>query len=184
MMETTRHIACIVQWRQGKYNRIVTLSKHNNVATFCIAPGFGEFRAYEVTSGFIEATGSHPIIAEQVHIIEDDENPYCKPKNPWIFQPLLAYPCKVDMYLTKQIPNSSATMDIHIVQPANDEEGMSDKALLLRYNRQFGQISFSRLQDMVKIGIIPKRLRKFRIPMCSACLHSKATKNNGGVKKA
>ena len=53
---------------------------------------------------------------------------------------------------------------------------MSDEALLLRYHRQFGHISFSRLQDMASVGVIPKRLRKCRIPMCSACLYTKATK--------
>ena len=29
---------------------------------------------------------------------------------------------------------------------------------------------------MESVGVIPKRLRKFRIPMCSTCLYAKATK--------
>ena len=58
-------------------------------------------------------------------------------------------------------------MDIPIVQPPNDEEVISDEALLFRYHRKFGHISFSRLQNIAKIGIIPKRLNKYRIPMFS-----------------
>jgi hypothetical protein len=33
-----------------------------------------------------------------------------------------------------------------------------------------------KLQEMAKQGIIPRRLAKCRIPTCSACLYSKATK--------
>ena len=77
------------------------ISKHNNVATFWLAPGFREFEAYEATAGFHKASDSHPFIAEQVHIIENDETSYSKPANPWKSKPQQAHPRGVDMDLIK-----------------------------------------------------------------------------------
>ena len=64
------------------------LSKHNNAATLWLAPEFREFDAYEATTGFHKASYSHIFIYEEVHVIEDDEIPYCKPNNPWKGKPL------------------------------------------------------------------------------------------------
>ena len=59
------------------------LSKHNNVATFWLAPEFRKFEAYEATACFHKSSDSHLFIADQVHIIEEGETSYCKPANPW-----------------------------------------------------------------------------------------------------
>ena len=44
------------------------------------------------------------------------------------------YPCKVNVDLATQTINPSDNMNIYIVQPTKDKEGMSDEALLLRYH--------------------------------------------------
>ena len=80
------------------------------------------------------------------------------------------------MDLSQEIVNPQQHWAIPIVKPTQDEEGMSDEALLLRYHRQFRHISFSRLPDMADIGVIPKRLKDCRVPMCSAFLYANATK--------
>jgi hypothetical protein len=43
-------------------------------------------------------------------------------------------------------------------------------------HHQYGHISMRKLQEMAKQGILPKRLATCRIPTCSACLYSKATR--------
>ena len=159
------------------------LSKHNNFATFWLDPGFREFEVYDTNSSFHEATDSHPFIADQVQIIEEDEISYCNHDNPWKSEPHHAHPRKVDMDLTIYISIFSKHWNIPLLEPTIDEEGISDEALLLRYHRKFGHISFSRLQDMAKTGVIPKRLRKCRIPMCLAYMYSKATKRPWKGKK-
>ena len=103
-----------------------------------------------------------------MHIIEDDKTSYCKSTNPWKDKTPHDQPRKANMDLTQEMVNPQQYWAIPVVKPARDEEGMSNEALLLRYHRLFGHISFSRLQDIAKIGIIPKRLKKCRIPMCSA----------------
>ena len=80
------------------------------------------------------------------------------------------------MDLTQEMVNPQQHWIIPVVKPTQDEEGMPDESLLLRYHMQFGHISFSRLQDIARIGVIPKTLRKSRIHMYSACLYAKATK--------
>ena len=59
-----------------------------------------------------------------------------------------------------------------------DEEGRqpSDLAELLMAHHQYAHISMRKLQEMAKQGVLPKCLAKCRIPTCSACLYSKATK--------
>jgi hypothetical protein len=46
----------------------------------------------------------------------------------------------------------------------------------LTIHHQFGHISMRKIQEMARQGIVPRRLAKCRIPTCSACLYSKATK--------
>ena len=41
---------------------------------------------------------------------------------------------------------------------------------------RFQHISFSKLQEMARQGILPRRLAQCKIPTCSACLYGKATK--------
>ena len=134
-MEIINHQLSKLRWKQGKIKRTVILSKNNNVATFWLAPGFREFEAYEATADFNESSNSQPFIADQVHIIEESETSYCKSSNPWKSKPQQAHPRGVDMNLAKYKP--SKQWKIHMVEPTDNEDGMSDEALPLRYHRQF-----------------------------------------------
>ena len=62
---------------------------------------------------------------------------------------------------------SAATLDSVLEDPT---------AELLRQHYKFGHVSFRRLQEMAKQGILPKRLASCPIPVCSACLYGKGTK--------
>jgi hypothetical protein len=53
----------------------------------------------------------------------------------------------------------------------------------LNYHHQFGHVSFQQLKEMVKQGIIPKRLAKMQPPMCAACAYAKATQRPWEGKK-
>ena len=111
------------------------LSAISNVSTFWLAPRFREFEAYEAVADFTAETDSNSLISDQVHIIEDDEILCCKPTHSWKVQPQQDHPRKVSIDLTTQITNPSKNRDIPIVQPNNDEEGMTYEALLLRCHK-------------------------------------------------
>jgi len=46
----------------------------------------------------------------------------------------------------------------------------------MKLHHRFGHISFKRLQEMAKQGTVPMRLAKCPIPLCTACMFAKATK--------
>ena len=52
------------------------------MAALWLTPGFRKLEVYEANVGFNEATDSHPFIADQVHLIEEDDTSYCKPASP------------------------------------------------------------------------------------------------------
>ena len=54
----------------------------------------------------------------------------------------------------------------------------------LRYHHKFNRISPKRIQLMAKQGILPRRLAKCPIPVCTACLYGKATKRKWRDKNA
>ena len=136
-LEITNHVSSTLKWKQGKFTKTVMLNANSNIATFRLAPGFREFEVYEAVAVFTAATDSNPLIAEQVHIIDDDEIRYCKTTNPWKVRPKQHHPRTVDMDLNKHISNPSDDMNIPIVQPTKDEEVITDEALILTYHRQF-----------------------------------------------
>ena len=47
---------------------------------------------------------------------------------------------------------------------------------MLREHQRFNHIPFSKIQEMARQGILPRRLAKCAIPVCSACLYAKSTK--------
>ena len=150
------------------------LSKTTNVATFRLAPGYRNFEAYNAVAGFKEDDKLRPILCQEANIIEDDTNEYIKPANVW--QPSKAEPRQVTMDLNQSSPQLIAKGDIPIVDNEPDVANGNDSALLLRYHQMYGHISFQRIKDMARVGMIPKRLAKCMTPACSACLYAKSTR--------
>jgi hypothetical protein len=70
---------------------------------------------------------------------------------------------------------NSITSKTNIITDEEDQQP-SDLAELLMRHHQYGHISMRKLQEMARQDTIPKRLAKCRMPTCSACLYSKATK--------
>ena len=66
--------------------------------------------------------------------------------------------------------------------PHEEERHPTTEVELLRYHYDFGHLPFTKLQQMAKDGILPKRLAKCHIPVCSACQYDKAT-NKGMANK-
>jgi hypothetical protein len=67
----------------------------------------------------------------------------------------------------------------HVIPHESDEvqsDMETDRLQLLKYHHQFGHVSFQRLQEMAKQGIIPKRFATVAPPMCAACSYAKATR--------
>ena len=69
--ERTDGNACTLSWSAGTHQRRIPIAKHNNVATFTLAPGFESFNAFCVETGILDPVLD--IIALPSGLISDDE---------------------------------------------------------------------------------------------------------------
>ena len=63
-----------------------------------------------------------------------------------------------------------------VIIDEEDRQTHTDMAELLSIHHQYAHAPMTKLQLMAKSGILPRRLAKCRIPVCSACLYAKATR--------
>ena len=64
--------------------------------------------------------------------------------------------------------------DTSVVVNEEDRQESTPEAELLMAHHRFQHISFSKLQEMARQGILPRRLAQCKIPTCSACLYGKS----------
>ena len=78
--------------------------------------------------------------------------------------------------ITTNLPAVIEEDDTLIIIDEEDRQKSTLEAELLMAHHRFQHISFSKLQEMARQGILPRRLAHCKIPSCSACLYGKATK--------
>ena len=77
----------------------------------------------------------------------------------------------------------AAQQDIVEIEENEDVFASTDAGELLRYHYRFGHMSFARLKQMAKEGLIPKKLAKAKVPTCAACQFGKMTKRNWRTRR-
>jgi hypothetical protein len=194
--ERTDGNECVLFWDDaGQRKRRIPLSRHNNVATFTLASGYNCFETFCDEAGILEPTDE--IIALPTGLISDDDasvdemeddngdDHSIKPTtnnslsvNSIFKDTATAVEFDLNGPTTPASEGERTATPTSIVNVISDEEDRqpSDLAELLMLHHQYGHISMRKLQEMAKQGMIPRRLAKCRIPTCSACLYSKATK--------
>ena len=170
-------------WDDRKFCRTVPLDKEsNNVATFRLSPGYQHFAAYCAETGMDpDEYDNNPITVDEV-VHETNNEPIRFPEG--VAQPEgddETWPANEDKCEPREFDLNGPDVDDDVDLPKiiPDEEDRLPETLsaeLLRLHYDFGHVSFKRLQEMAKQGIIPKKLAKCSIPLCSACQYAKATK--------
>ena len=193
--EWTGKDTCTLKWNDGKRMRETTVPidvRGNNLATFELAPGYEGFNSFCVDLGVNEGAGNdilyeaNPIEVNETHLIPDDE------EEPEVRQDPESIPEddgeaikfrteKADTQREFQLggPRSSdpQTKAPVVVTDEEDRPGeITPTSELLQYHYKFQHISFQKLQIMAREGVIPKRLAKCNVPLCTACSYAKATK--------
>jgi hypothetical protein len=79
-------------------------------------------------------------------------------------------------------PNKQSTPII--VEDEEDVQPTNLAAEMLRFHHKFGHVTFPKLQEMAKMGIIPRRMAKCPVPTYSACLYAKAIRRKWRGKTA
>ena len=154
------------------------ISRRDNVATFQIAIGYTEFHTFcaecEIDT---DREDNDPIIANPTFISDDEADGNNQPAP----RETNGNATRQTGWVAKEIPitfnlNGPNPPSMNYVTDEEERLPETDAALMMQYHHQFGHISFKRLREMAKQGIIPKRLAKVDTPVCSACEYTKATK--------
>ena len=78
--------------------------------------------------------------------------------------------------MTLKLPAVIEDNNTSVIVDEEDRQENTPEVELLMAHHRFQHISFSKLQEMGRQGILPRRLAQCKIPSCSACLYRKATK--------
>jgi hypothetical protein len=184
-------------WNQRKCRRTVHLGKADNVATFLLADGFERFTAF-CAKAEVDYKNEQvdPVICMPAQMVSDDEQSDDETETEGDNK-------REDTYTHKAGRSSNEgntdewinTVDFELDGPEGisrpiiieDEEDIQPTNLaakMLRNHHKFGHVSFPKLQEMAKMGIIPKRLAKCPVPTCSTCLYAKAIRRKWRGKTA
>ncbi len=175
-----------LEWGKGKFRRTIPLGKRDNVATFNLVSGYDKYEEYYRRAMYNQTImDDEPLTVNEINIVEDEDDSEIeateKRDNPWTEGEQRQSPMEMDFDLDKRtMEPMSRKYCVPIVEDDEPEvrssPATSDEELMLHYHHRFGHISFQRLREMAKAGVIPKRLRNCNIPACSACMYAKATK--------
>jgi hypothetical protein len=167
------------------------LGRTDNVATITLTPGYKQFEAFSSEAELDDPMDDPIALPSGIISDDDDDDPATVPATSqptWTraWDPPREVPTHTPTTTTVDFdlngpPNTSSegenhTPNVIIDVEEQDKQPVNDMAELLMLHYKYGHISMKKLQEMAKQGIIPKRLTKCRIPTCSACLYSKATK--------
>jgi hypothetical protein len=189
--EYTNALQTVLYWNNKKHFRTVPLDPGNNVATFRLSPGYKHYHKYCSDAGMEddEAHDRNPLTEADIHaqesVVTDDEDEEEVPSE--------------DETNDDEFPQADEPRLFNLDGPETDEErdaapkvvpdeedriSETPSSELLRAHYDFGHIPFVKLQAMAKQGILPPRLSKCNIPVCSACQYAKATKKQWRSKMA
>jgi hypothetical protein len=164
-----------LQWNNGQNTRTVPISQYDNCFTFRLVPGFKYFMAYCAEFGL---DNPQSLLADAT-LIEDDEDETSQSSAPEPWIPSVAkakspYSVYTPDWTCKEVDQ------LHVIPHESDElqnDMEANRLQLLKYHQhQFGHVSFQRLQEMAKQGVIPNRFATVAPPMCAVCSYAKATR--------
>ena len=192
-----------LRWTKGDENYELTLPRNRkgyNVGTLYSHPGYNKYDIFRQAAEIKIADDKNPI-AILAHLISNDEDneesniepqkgptPIIIPKGKHWNQEISSIQTPEDnprdLHLSTEqkgittwdLPAVIEDNDTSIIVDEEDQQESTPEAELLMAHHRFQHISFSKLQEMARQGILPRRLADCKIPSCSACLFGKATK--------
>ena len=146
---------------------------------FRLAPGYKHFLAYCAKFKLDTGSNNEKTLLASTMLIEDEEEEVKKARGlvPWI--PTVEK-AKLPYSIYKpdwkgHVGYSQCQILSHKDDDKVQKVETDQQSTLLQYHHQFGHVSFQRLQELAKQGVIPRRLAKVPPPMCAACTYVKAT---------
>lgn len=176
--EETTYGACSLFWGDRKYRKTIEVDPYTNVFTFDLAPGYTKYHAFCSEIGIDDTADlDFPVIADSTTVVSDDESSIDGDIDTDI-------PDQDPIFETRDLPMESDSPPLQElpscipVEPTDSEDRQPSNvaAEFLRYHLKFNHCSPRRIQMMAKLGLLPRRLAKCDIPVCSACQFGKASR--------
>ena len=182
----TFHNRVVLNWNKGSSQRTIFLDPRTNVANFHIAPGFNRYALYCQEAKIETQQDDHnPLVIESSAVISDDEGadpfPADATEEPDFH---VAAPKQTSFNLDGPVDVTRQQRPVLVED--EEDRGLQDNvsAEFLRWHHRFNHCSPKRLQLLARRGVIPRRLARCPIPVCSACLYGKATRRPWRTKPA
>jgi hypothetical protein len=183
-------------WNQRKCKQTVHLGKADNVATFSLANGFERFTAF-CTKAEVDYNNEqdNPFVCLPAQTVSNDEKSDDELKNEEYGTEDTSTHKAGGSLNEKNADEWINTADFKldgptgkstpiIIEDKEDVQPTDLAAEMLLFHHKFGHVSFPKLQEMAKMGIIPKIMAKFLVPTCLACLYAKAIRRRWRGKTA
>ena len=139
-----------MKWDNRKSIKTIKLYPNTNVATTTLAPGFQELHSY---------CAKMSTKSDQEYIQEGKEHPQ-----------------KIQPTLWELETEMDTQKEVQTIQEDINNMDMNSEQEFLNIHVRLGHISPKRIQKMAKLGIIPAKLQRCRVPICTSCMYGKATK--------
>jgi hypothetical protein len=183
--EMTYHDRVELRWDGDTSTKTVLLDTHTNVATFTLAPDYTDYKSFCALAGEEDNDDDeHPYCCE-AEIVSDDEE-YDSDKDEKEEEEIIPIPTQPRITtFALDGPSTYTNRKLPVIIEDEEERQLdSTSAEFLRYHQKFNHVSPKRIQMMAKQRILPFRLSKCPIPVCTACLYGKATKRKWRGKHA
>ena len=162
----------------GTRRKTILLDEHN-VATFRLAAGYKRFDLFcQEAQIDLDAEQVCPLTVESVAVISDDDSddislPEDHVEQDPTFDGSDSLPKATSFSLDGPTFGRPAPV---VVEDEEDRQTTNVTAEFLRYHQKFNHCSPKRMQLLARVGVIPRRLARCPVPVCSSCLYGKATR--------
>ena len=194
--ETTTAFKTILFWQERKHQLTVEMGKHDNVATFYLAPGHAAFDLFcqQAEINYNESV-ENPLYAHETQLVSDDEErkdeddfkPLPRPRQT-LWSKLTGLPKRItkvskDSEEEDEASPITTTFNLDgptqgprpvVIEEEEDRQPTTAAQELLRYHQRFGHVSFAKLRNMAKQNILPRHLANCHVPACTTCMYAKA----------
>ena len=187
---TTTSSTIVLFWNQRKFTKTVKLDPKLNIAMTNTAPGIQQYKSYIMNQR--EEPNKHAHIFE-THIIPEEESDQEQEDDDLSFQPSDPVQAIDKLGSDHKVHHTDGSTAGDIHQNYNDTTMAEEFSLelphtipedteptmisaqdeLMRWHYHLNHLSFDRMFKMAKQGLLPKKILKANIPICSACQYGK-----------
>jgi hypothetical protein len=196
LMSAVDSDGCILRWtrQQKEFTKFIPINPKTGVPMFKSSPGYQKMHRYMASNPDI-IQDDQAMCCQAPKSIEDDESVSSiqTPGNEASNYPPMVFEGEITPKRSNVTINTRYEHDKPIIiefgdenmetKPLADTSEMDPTSEMLYLHYKLGHISFQKIRQMAKDGLVPKKFLKCRIPMCASCMYGSATKRPWRTKQ-